>query len=367
MRRLFIFSIVIFAMQFFTSHYAKAEFKATMLFLNREDQPDTLGYNIVSQLQELIYDEVIAGKITLWDSPEKKIKILPSTLKRLEENSKLRFIASAQLFVLEKWSVEKKIFSFEISGFFFSNRSTDGEEVTYGFVDYNDVELLLTSSVINANANGNNYTTFKFILLNHLYYYNIVQLGDKKINTVEESIRLKAKYSAFIASEAMRPTESKKISYLIERPDANTSLEVSSNTIQLLKAVEDFFNTNNENYLNYGGDKLSDFMNVGTIKILSIAVDEIWIKTDSSIETQLVDMTVNLNSGKLHPLSMEQLWKLNLVTDKKSLLEALKEKEFYFRILCINSETVSEEDSPKYLTALKKTSWNRLKEYVKYY
>ena len=356
----------IFALLICSSHCVMGETKAAMLFLSSKDQPDTLGYNIVSQLHLLMYNEIIEGKVALWDSPDKNVKILPSTLKQLEENSKLSFILSEQLFIFEKWSIDKKIFSFRISGFFFSNRSPDGEEVTYGFVDYNDVELLLTSSIISANANGNNYTTYKFILLNHLYFHNIVQLGNRKINSVEESIKLKEEYAPFIVTNNVRPADSKRISYLIERPDASTSLEVGVNTFELLKSIEDFLNSNNEVYLNYGGDSLSDFMNVGHVKVESLSVSEIWIKSDTSIESQLVDFTVNLNSGKLQTLSMEDLWKLNLKANEITLLDALKQKEFYFRILRINSESISEPESQKYIKALKKASWNRVKEYVKY-
>ena len=155
--------------------------------------------------------------------------------------------------------------------------------------------------------------------------------------------------------------------YLVEKPDAESvSLTAGTLTYQLLKAMEDYLNGNKEVYLNLGGDKSSDFMNVGFIKVKSFDVEEIWTKNDSNIESQVLTLTINLNASTLSPLTTEDLWKLNIKSGESNLVDILKQKEFYFRILNINSDRISKEESPKYLKALKKNYWNQVKQFVKY-
>src|SRR6187551_1964678 len=90
------------------SALAAGEVKPVMLFLSAKDQPDTLGYNLVTELPAMLYEALVDGRIPLWDSPEKQIQILPKSLKAIEESNDLSFAASTRLFILEKWTVERK-------------------------------------------------------------------------------------------------------------------------------------------------------------------------------------------------------------------------------------------------------------------
>jgi hypothetical protein len=196
-----------------------------MLFLSARDQPDTLGYNLVTELPALLYGAVMEGRLSLWDSPEKQIRILPASLKAIEEANDLSFSASPRLFIYEKWTMERKKMRCQPTGFYFSDRSSRGEEVAYGFVDYSDAELALTSTSITANANGSCFATFKYILLNHLYFYNVVQFGDRKITSLDESQKIKRQYTPILSDGQNPPPEAKKIVYRVERPaDGEVSL-----------------------------------------------------------------------------------------------------------------------------------------------
>jgi len=352
------------------SAFAAGDVKPVMLFLSAKDQPDTLGYNLVTELPAMLYEALIDGRIPLWDSPEKQIQILPKSLKAIEESNDLSFAASPRLFILEKWTIEKKMLRCEPTGFYFSDRSAKGDEIAYGFVDYSDAELSLTSTAINTNANGSCFETFKYILLNHLYFYNVVQFGSKKITSFEESQRIKRQYAASLSEGLHPPPDTKKIVYAVEKPGAEeVSLSAGAATYELLKMIEDFLNSNKEVYLNFGGDKISDFRTVNgpqSIVVRSLEAEEIWTRNDTGIDAQLIALTVNLENGTLAPFTPEDLWKLDIRTGEKSLNNLLKQKEFYFRILIINAEAISKEESPKYLKALQKFSWNQVKEYVKY-
>jgi hypothetical protein len=360
----FVFTLIL-------SATAAGEVKPVMLFLSAKDQPDTLGYNLVTELPAMLYSALVEGRIPLWDSPEKQIQILPASLKAIEESNDLSFAASPRLFILEKWTLGKKMLRCEPTGFYFSDRSKTGEEISYGFVDYSDAELSLTSTAINANANGSCFETFKYILLNHLYFYNIVQFGNKKVTSLEESQRIKRQYAAALTDGINPSPATKKIAYKVEKPGAEeVSLSTGAATYELLKMIEDFLNNNKEVYLNFGGDKISDFHTLNgaqSVIVRSIEAEEIWTRNDTGgMDTQLIALTVNLEGGPLAAFTPEDLWKLDIRSGEKSLLNLLKQKEFYFRILSINADLISKEESPKYLKALKKFSWNQVKEFVKY-
>jgi hypothetical protein len=166
------------------------------------------------------------------------------------------------------------------------------------------------------------------------------------------------------------PPATKKITYTVEKPGAEKiSLSEGAATFELLKMIEDFLNTNKEVYLNFGGDKISDFRTVDSaqaILVHSLEAEEIWTRNDTGMDTQLISLTVNLENGTMSPFTPEDLLKLDVRSDEKSLVNLLKQKEFYFRIRIINAEAISKEESPKYLKALQKFSWNQVKEYVKY-
>lgn len=346
---------------------ASCEVKPVMLFLSGKDQPDTLGYNLVAELPALLYESIVDGGIPLWDGPEKQIRIQPSSLRGIEESNGLSFSASPQLFILEKWKLEKNNLKFELSGFYFSDRTAKGEEISYGFVDYQDAELLLTANAISANANGSCFSTFKYVILNHLYFYNIVQFGTKKISNLDESQKLKNQYASMITVNTPPPPTSKKIIYLVEKPDAESvSITTGTITYQMLRMIEDYMNNNKEVYLNLGGDKLSDFRRVDFIKVRSFEAEEIWTRNDSAIDSQVLTLTIHMENGTLNPLTAEDLWKLDISSGDSKLANLLKQKEFYFRILRINADPVPPGESQKYLKALKKYSWNQVKEYVKY-
>src|SRR6187549_374731 len=84
-----------------------AEEIPVLLFLSTYDQDDSLGFNLVQSLPEFVYDKIIDGKVTLWDSPKKEDRIEPKTLVQIEKYEQTSFKVTNQLFIYEKWIKER--------------------------------------------------------------------------------------------------------------------------------------------------------------------------------------------------------------------------------------------------------------------
>ncbi|MEO8088268.1 MAG: hypothetical protein ABI763_15715, partial [Bacteroidota bacterium] len=87
---------------FFTKHLHAEEIRV-LLFVNTYDQADSVGFNIVQSLPELVYDQIVSGKVVLWDSPKKEDRIEPKTLMQIEKDAQTSFQLTNQLFIYENW------------------------------------------------------------------------------------------------------------------------------------------------------------------------------------------------------------------------------------------------------------------------
>ena len=76
-----------------------------LLRVPKADQHDTLGCNFVTEVTALVYKEIIAGSIKLWDSPNKEIQITGSTLMELEKSSDTKFTDQEIFFIGDLLSI----------------------------------------------------------------------------------------------------------------------------------------------------------------------------------------------------------------------------------------------------------------------
>src|SRR6188768_3959931 len=88
--------------------YLHAEEIPVLLFLSTYDQDDSLGFNLVQSLPEFVYDQIIDGRVKLWDSPKKEDRIEPKTLMQIEKYAQTSFKVTNQLFIYEKWIRDRK-------------------------------------------------------------------------------------------------------------------------------------------------------------------------------------------------------------------------------------------------------------------
>ena len=98
----------IFLLFLLFTKYTHAEEIPVLIFVNTYDQADSVGFNIVQSLPEFVYDQILAGKVTLWDSPKKEDRIEPKTLAQIEKYAQTSFKVTNQLFIYENWIKERK-------------------------------------------------------------------------------------------------------------------------------------------------------------------------------------------------------------------------------------------------------------------
>ncbi len=337
-----------------------------LLFLSKQDQVDTLGYNIVNELPMLVYNEIMSGRVPLWDSPEKTIQIKPSSLKRLEVSSGDDFIRARQLFIYELWDLDKRKGDLKTVGFYFSSRTTKGEDVSYGFVEYEPLDSLFRVSYIPSNANGNCNISFYEVLKSKYYFFNVVQVGEKKITNIKEALALKDEVKLIVNQRTVPPDyDCKMVEYQIEHNEKDSS-ETAAKSERLLKSLQLFLNENIEVFYNLGGDKILNFIQAQTVTVSSVEIHENWRKILDRTETELISFRIYAEKEALDILPRADIHEFDLLVDFMTLPDFLNEKEFYFRITKINNQEIVDAQSAAYLKGLKTWKWNQLTEFVRY-
>jgi hypothetical protein len=239
-------------------HFAfcvRAEVIPVMLYAGKTLQSDSLGYNIVNDLSSAVYRSVINGSVKLWDSQKKDIQVLPASLQKIEKSSSVTFSGCEHLFIYELWTIEKKLSSSDIIGFYFSSVDKSGQTVSFGYVDAKELPDTILGSYVRLNENGSEPVTILRVLRCKLYFYNVVQYKGKKLNSPEEALSVKKEKEAQLLKFISCPPleEIKTVMYSIAREDSllNADGKVKSNL--LLDVLEDLFSENREALLNIGG------------------------------------------------------------------------------------------------------------------
>ncbi len=340
-----------------------------LLRVPRAEQPDTLGANFVEQITALVYEEVIEGRIKLWDSPEKEIQITGNTLTELEKTSQTKFTEQGIIFIYENWQKTKISIVTQTLGFAFLNYDQRGQEVSYGYVDYYDLKETLMRKKINTNANGNydiNYATYLF---KKLFNFNIVQFNGKAITTGGESKDIKNDYIGnfeFNRNISLPLVSDRYITYIIDNKK-NLDDQKNKNSIEILNQIGLYLSSNEEMFYNLGGDKILNFLKGNKIKVSSIQVEEIWKKTYSEISSDTKSIPIFVNDSALMPVAFDDFINWGIQVNDKSSYEIFKEKYFSFIITLINSQKISRKDSYLYQKGLLTYDWKKLTEFVKYY
>src|ERR1700741_4843820 len=77
-----------------------------ILRVAKDEQNDTLGYNIVEQLAQVMYFEVQSNRVKLWDSNKMTTEIQFSTLEDMERSAGIKFINIDNIFFYERWILD---------------------------------------------------------------------------------------------------------------------------------------------------------------------------------------------------------------------------------------------------------------------
>lgn len=329
--------------------------------LNKGEQRDTFGFNLVEALPQLMYDLIQEDKVKLWDSPQKGLQISFASLKSIEANSKTQFIKTNDMFFNEVWSSSRKRTRFNILGFSFINKNDKGEQVSYGFIDIEDVFTTLTETQIPTNANGPYTLTYIDALYSRNYHFNVVQFGSKTFkNNLLESLRIKEKafnHKKKIANKVTLPT-AKKVVYEVLKGSKSESF---------YKAFQSFLNENPEFFYNNGGNRLFTHLSPSVyFSISKIEVTEIWEKTNGITTYSPQSIILYFNNIPLPPISIDKFEKYNIKIDFQDIKSSLRIKGFDYLLKKINTQEIPPAQSGKYIRALENYFWTQITDYVKY-
>lgn len=359
------------AITFCMVHFAlslRAEKALVMLYAGNASQSDTLGYNIVNDVSSVVYNSVINGTTRLWDSEKRGLQILPSSLQKIEKSSGITFAGCAHLFIYESWTIEKKLSSSELLGFYFSGQDKSGQTVSFGYVDAKELPDVALGTYVKRNPNGNEPLTISRVLRCKLYYFNIVQYDGKKITETSQALELKSKklkpLMKFIECPPIK--EIKYVKYSVSKNDSAFNASGARKTAMMLDVMEDYFTGNKESLYAMAGESAPELKKKKTITVTSLIVTEVWKKENGIISEEPGSIIFYVNKKPMKELSQREFINLGIIIDFKSAYDILKEKEFSFRIMSINGNEIPPEKSDSYYSALMKYKWNALTEYVKY-
>src|SRR5688572_9755318 len=337
-----------------------------LLMLRRSEQSDTSGCNFVEQLTELVYKEITENRVKLWDSPQKEIQITGTTLKEIEKNASVKFIQQENIFMYETWENNKKELTSSTLGFSFVHRSSSEEEVTFGFVDYKDLNEVFLKTRINSNASGNYSSTFTNYVLSKNFNYNIVQFGGMSIKSIAESDDLKKTFIRnlhFNQSLIGYYPPDKFVSYIIDTYTEGTD-EHAQNSMKFIKAIEEYFLNNQEVFFNMGGDLITSHLQKNKIKVTRVEVNEIWRKINNELDFEPKSMTIYVNDSALNEMSPRAMAEMEIKFKDIPIVDFLKSKNFNLIITRINSQVIKRKDAYLYYKGLMSAEWNKVIEYV---
>ena len=337
-----------------------------LLRVVHSEQSDTLGCNFVEEVTRIVYNEIISSRTKLWDSPGKEIQITGLTLQEIEKSSGTRFTDQEIIFIYEYWTAGGKALSSVTQGFSFTTKNKAGEDVSYGYVDYKDVQDVFLSARVNTNANGN----FSASILNYIntkeYVYHILQFGGEVVKGLSESQHIKEN---FIGGNKFNPTYFTSV----ETPQKMVTYEIDfQNTIenkkmvaskQFVNAIQNYLTENKEVLYNLSGDQIITHLEKKW-SITKVMVKEIWKKTDNAISYAPVSVIIFVNDSALSEIPFRDMIKMEIQMEGKSWIELLKEKNFQLSITQINAQKIPRRESYLYLKALQSAEWNKLIEYV---
>lgn len=361
--------MLLFSCVFFVDGFTQTP---VLIRVVRGEQHDTLGCNVVSEVTALVYKQVVNGKVKLWDSPDKEIKITGLSLLEIERSSYTSFTNQEIIYVYEYWTGVGKSLKSETSGFSFSSKSKTGEEVSFGYVDFKDIQDLVFSTTVKSNANGNFNTTLAYYLNGKNYTYHIIQFGGNVIDNVTKSDQIKNDVTAGTgrfpnSSASFAEIQQKIVTWMLDVND-NSDSQKFINSRRFENAVQDFLSTNKEVYYNLGGDKIgSHISEKPKLLITKIEVKEIWKKINDKVEYDPVSVTVYVNDTALSEILYRDMVKMDIAVGLKSWIDFIREKQFYYIVKKINTQEISPAQSFIYLKALQTYDWRRLTEFVKYY
>lgn len=359
--------ILLLSLLFLVTESSAYKDMPALVHLNKTEQADTIGFNLVESMCALFYPHILSGELPLYIGPDKKLRIDAAALTALETSNGTSFSKCPDFFIHEYWSSSRKKSSFTIIGFSFINKNLLNEKVVYGYIDFADADSLLRHTLIPNSANGSANLTYMDALLSRKYVYHLVQLGQEAFYS-DPSLSVRLKREAFHSGKEivnLKPVEPRKeIAYQVLRKKYSTDIDWSN---ELLDAMERVLRENPELYFNLGGQRYSAFPDTAFSfpQIKGILVEETWVKENRKPQLQSARIKIILGNGDLFWLELAELERYGILLHYMTVKDILKEKPFEYDLYRINNQDIDPEQGEKYMTALMKAPWNQLNAYVR--
>ncbi len=334
------------------------------------EQSDSSGCNFVKEVCRITYNAILEGKVKLWDSKEKEIQIYPVGLVNIEKSSNTAFIDQEVIFIYEYWSNGNRELKSTTSGFLFSSKTKNGEEVAYGYVDYNDLQEFFMRGRIQTNANGNYNTTVAYYINSKNYNYKILQFAGKVIDNVSASQAIKDDFIGAnrfnVSSFSSNEVPQKLVTWILDSSNDLNSVKSEGGKV-FINVIDSFLRENEEVLFNLGGDKIFSNMSYKKWKITKLQVIELWKKINGKVLFDPISVIIFINDNALAEIPYREMVKMEIKIGDKSWIDILKEKNFQYNIIQINSQEIPRREAFQYQKGLLNYDWNKITDYVKYY
>ncbi|MCB0733437.1 MAG: hypothetical protein H6608_11730 [Flavobacteriales bacterium] len=354
--------VLIFLILFSAAPNARAGYDYTLALVHvgRDQQPDSVGFNIVRELTHLIYRKVQEDRITLWDSPAKKIKIGKVALELIEQKNNIQFIDNDDIFLYETWKLYKRQFEFQILGFSFFRRLPDGNKLNLGYVDVEEAREMLGSLVIPTNANGQANLSYWSALMSKAYPFDLVKFGNKdfsakpamSFNIVDQAFK-----DSRIRSNAYKLEDVKLIEYNIL-----PQLDRQTGNYWLFRSLNQYFEENRHEYFNLTTNPVISYLDVRSpLRVTRIEVMEIWERRpDQSLRYHPQQIRLFVNDQPMDWMPISEIERFDIIVQFKPILEFIREKQFTFTIRKINEERLFGYSQDQIIAALTNQPWNKI-------
>lgn len=334
------------------------EVTPVLLHVDATAQADSIGFNLVTSIAELVYPKILTGELPLWEDSKRQKILDPQLLISSEKTAKKPFVNGSDLFLHEYWQLFKRNFDFSVEGFSFVGQDKNGKNINYGYIHGPDLIQLLRLEKIPTNANGPASLTFWNALHSYTFNFTLVQFGTDNFSRnprLSTALQYQAVYDQRIFREFYTPNNTKRIAYRVLPPDINSNTENKA----FYKIIEHYINDNKHTILNAGGDAHFSHILRKPWLVANLVVHENWgkyknipIQTIEGIELFIDKHTVYLG--------INQLREMNIQINLQGLEEYLSEKRFDFLVETINDQEIPAQKSEKLYNALLNNTWNKI-------
>jgi hypothetical protein len=330
-----------------------------MLHLAANKQSDSVGFNLVRAIPELLYPKLLTGDLALWVDSDKKTVVGSQQFSQLERRAVNPFVSGDDLFIHEYWQIFKKNFNFGIQGFSFLGKDKSGKAINYGYVDINDIINLLKTELIPCNASGSANLTYWDALQTKTYQFNLIQFGNNDFKTspkLSSALQYQALHSPDIHRKLAKVEPTKTIVYKILSPSINSNPENKT----FYTILTEYVNNNKQTILN--ASKSDYFQSILFVpwKIDNVTVTESWSKYKHIPFQELKEVELFIEKHAII-LNAKQLEELGVRINLQILEEYLSEKRFGFLLEKINNQEIQPQQSEAYYAALNTKPWNKIR------